>query len=50
MKEVDSYRKWVLGKRLGEGALTEQARAETEMLKVHFERKGRVLMLDSRPL
>ncbi|MCX5821659.1 MAG: hypothetical protein NT047_17385 [Deltaproteobacteria bacterium] len=38
------------GKRLGGGTLTERERTETEKLKAYFERKGRVLILEPRPL
>lgn len=38
------------GERLGGGALTERERAETEKLKTYYERKGRVLILESRPM
>lgn len=34
------------GKRLGGGTLTERERTETEKLKIYFERKGRVLILE----
>jgi GTPase SAR1 family protein len=38
------------GKRLGGGTLTERERTETAKLKTYFERKGRVLILEPRPL
>ena len=38
------------GKRLGGGTLTEQERTETAKLKIYFEQKGRVLILEPRPL
>jgi len=38
------------GKRLGGGTLTERERTETEKLKTYFEQKGRVLILEPRPL
>jgi hypothetical protein len=38
------------GKRLGGGTLTERERAETAKLKTYFEQKGRVLILEPRPL
>jgi len=38
------------GKRLGGGTLTERERTETVKLKTYFEQKGRVLILEPRPL
>lgn len=38
------------GKRLGGGRLTERERTETEKLKAYFEREGRVLILEPRPM
>lgn len=38
------------GKRLGGGTLTERERTETAKLKTYFEQKGRVLILEPRPL
>ena len=38
------------GKRLGGGTLTERESAETANLKAYFEQKGRVLILERRPL
>ena len=38
------------GKRLGGGTLTERERTETEKLKAYFEREGRVLILEPRPM
>jgi len=38
------------GKRLGGGTLTEQERTEMAKLRTYFEQKGRVLILEPRPL
>jgi hypothetical protein len=38
------------GERLGGGALTRQERTEMAKLKTYFEQKGRVLILEPRPL
>ena len=38
------------GERLGGGTLTERERTETAKLKTYFEQKGRVLILEPRPL